>query len=129
MGKRRNALAAVIRQELAVARGTARAVLAAAEEASAEAERQRQATEESFPACIGQLTAEREVVRTDILRRYRHVVVPEMNLGQLCRVLRAEYLVDAKAITKVQGAPFTALELEEAYASVLSDATEEESGR
>jgi hypothetical protein len=71
VGKRRNALAAVIRQELAVARGTARAVLAAAEEASAEAERQRQATEESFPACIGQLTAEREVVRTDILRRYR----------------------------------------------------------
>ena len=47
----------------------------------------------------------------EIVRRYRHVVVPEMNLGQLCRLLRAEYLVDAKSITKVQGVPFTALEL------------------
>ena len=55
----------------------------------------------------------------EIVRRYRHVVVPEMNLGQLCRLLRAEYLVDAKSITKVQGAPFTALELEQAYAEVL----------
>jgi 2-oxoglutarate ferredoxin oxidoreductase subunit alpha len=55
----------------------------------------------------------------DILRRYRHVVVPEMNLGQLCQVIRGKYLVDATAITKVQGAPFTALELEDAYAAVL----------
>ena len=58
----------------------------------------------------------------DIVRGYRHVVVPEMNLGQLCRLLRAEYLVDAKPITKVQGVPFTALELEEAYAEVLTGA-------
>jgi 2-oxoglutarate ferredoxin oxidoreductase subunit alpha len=55
----------------------------------------------------------------EIVRRYRHVVVPEMNLGQLCRLLRSEYLVDAKSITKVQGVPFTALELEQAYAEVL----------
>jgi 2-oxoglutarate ferredoxin oxidoreductase subunit alpha len=55
----------------------------------------------------------------EIVRRYRHVVVPEMNLGQLCRLLRSEYLVDAMSITKVQGAPFTALELEQAYADVL----------
>ena len=58
----------------------------------------------------------------EIVRRYRHVVVPEMNLGQLCRLLRAEYLVDAKSITKVQGAPFTAHELEQAYAEVLAAA-------
>jgi 2-oxoglutarate ferredoxin oxidoreductase subunit alpha len=55
----------------------------------------------------------------DILRRYRQIVVPEMNLGQLCQVIRGKYLVDATAITKVQGAPFTALELEDAYAAVL----------
>ena len=36
------------------------------------------------------------------------VIVPELNLGQLCRIVRAEYLVDAKSITKVQGLPFTA---------------------
>jgi 2-oxoglutarate/2-oxoacid ferredoxin oxidoreductase subunit alpha len=58
----------------------------------------------------------------EIVRRYRHVVVPEMNMGQLCRLLRAEYLVDAKSITKVQGAPFTAHELELAYAEVLAAA-------
>jgi 2-oxoglutarate/2-oxoacid ferredoxin oxidoreductase subunit alpha len=55
----------------------------------------------------------------DIVRRYRHVLVPEMNLGQLCRLIRSEYLVDAKSIAKVQGVPFTALELEQAYADVL----------
>ena len=58
----------------------------------------------------------------EVLSRYRHVVVPEMNMGQLCRLLRAEYLVDAKPITKVQGVPFTALELEQAYAEVLAAA-------
>ncbi len=35
-----------------------------------------------------------------------------MNLGQLSRLLRAEFLVDAKAVTKVKGVPFTAGELE-----------------
>ena len=47
-------------------------------------------------------------------------VFPELNLGQLCRLVRAEYLVDAKAVTKVQGLPFTAVELEAAIASALS---------
>ena len=48
----------------------------------------------------------------DVLRRYPRVVVPELNLGQLSRLLRAEYLVDARSVTKVQGVPFTAGELE-----------------
>jgi 2-oxoglutarate ferredoxin oxidoreductase subunit alpha len=47
----------------------------------------------------------------DVLRRYERVLVPEMNLGQLTRVVRAEYLVDARCIQKVQGQPFTAGEL------------------
>jgi 2-oxoglutarate/2-oxoacid ferredoxin oxidoreductase subunit alpha len=55
----------------------------------------------------------------EILRRYRHVLVPELNLGQLTRILRAEYLVDAKVVTKVAGLPFTALELETAIAETL----------
>jgi 2-oxoglutarate ferredoxin oxidoreductase subunit alpha len=46
-----------------------------------------------------------------ILRRYRRVVVPEMNLGQLRMLLRAEYLVDARSISKVQGKPFKVAEL------------------
>jgi 2-oxoglutarate ferredoxin oxidoreductase subunit alpha len=47
----------------------------------------------------------------EILGRYDHVIVPEMNLGQLSSLLRAEYLVDAKVISKVMGQPFTAGEL------------------
>jgi len=47
----------------------------------------------------------------ELLQRYDHVVVPEMNLGQLTKLLRAEFLVDAKAISKVSGQPFTAAEL------------------
>jgi 2-oxoglutarate ferredoxin oxidoreductase subunit alpha len=47
----------------------------------------------------------------EILGRYEHVFVPEMNLGQLTALLRAEYLVDAKVIAKVMGQPFTAGEL------------------
>jgi 2-oxoglutarate ferredoxin oxidoreductase subunit alpha len=49
----------------------------------------------------------------DTLRQYRTVIVPEMNLGQLSRLVRAEFLVDARSITKVQGVPFRAAELEE----------------
>tara|TARA_Y100001968_G_scaffold116473_1_gene105843 strand:+ start:6205 stop:8016 length:1812 start_codon:yes stop_codon:yes gene_type:complete len=47
----------------------------------------------------------------DILRRYDKILVPELNLGQLVRILRAEYLVDARGCNKVQGLPFTVNEL------------------
>jgi 2-oxoglutarate ferredoxin oxidoreductase subunit alpha len=47
----------------------------------------------------------------DILRRYRTVLVPEMNLGQLVRLIRAEHLVDAIGFNKVQGRPFKVSEL------------------
>jgi 2-oxoglutarate ferredoxin oxidoreductase subunit alpha len=54
-----------------------------------------------FPANLG-----------EVLARYRKVLVPEMNLGQLSRLVRAEYLVDARSLTKVQGLPFSAGEIE-----------------
>src|SRR5262249_51717402 len=47
----------------------------------------------------------------DILGRYRRVLVPEMNLGQLVRVLRAEYLIDAVGFNKIQGRPFKVVEI------------------
>jgi 2-oxoglutarate ferredoxin oxidoreductase subunit alpha len=50
----------------------------------------------------------------EILDGYETVIVPELNLGQLSRILRSEYLVDAKAITKVRGIPFRAAEIEAA---------------
>ncbi|MBZ0267725.1 2-oxoacid:acceptor oxidoreductase subunit alpha [bacterium] len=50
----------------------------------------------------------------DILKRYRHVLVPELNLGQLTTVLRARYLVDAQVLSKMQGRPFRASEIVDA---------------
>ena len=50
----------------------------------------------------------------EVLKRYPKVLVPEMNLGQLAHQLRAEFLVDAKTVSKVRGLPFTASELEQA---------------
>jgi 2-oxoglutarate/2-oxoacid ferredoxin oxidoreductase subunit alpha len=50
----------------------------------------------------------------EVLKRYPKVLVPEMNLGQLAHQLRAEFLVDAKTVSKVRGVPFTAAELEQA---------------
>jgi 2-oxoglutarate ferredoxin oxidoreductase subunit alpha len=57
----------------------------------------------------------------DVLRRYQRVLVPEMNLGQLTRVIRAEYLVDARCISKVQGQPFTGAELAGQILSTLAE--------
>ncbi len=42
----------------------------------------------------------------DLLKRYNRVLVPEMNNGQLVKLLRAEYLVDAEGFSKVTGKPF-----------------------
>jgi 2-oxoglutarate ferredoxin oxidoreductase subunit alpha len=55
----------------------------------------------------------------DILRRYPRVLVPEMNLGQLSRLVRAEFLVDAQTVSKVRGVPFTSGELEAAILDTL----------
>ena len=55
----------------------------------------------------------------DVVRRHRKVLVPELNMGQLCKLIRGEYLVDATSLTKVQGVPFTALEVETAILAEL----------
>lgn len=49
----------------------------------------------------------------EILGRYRTVLVPELNLGQLSRLLRERYLVDALSLSKVQGKPFMVSEIVE----------------
>ena len=48
----------------------------------------------------------------EVLKRYRKVVVPEMNMGQLVWVLRAKYLIDAQGFNKIQGKPFKVSEVE-----------------
>ncbi len=50
----------------------------------------------------------------DLLERYDRVIVPEMNHGQLVRLLRAEYLIPAEGLSKVTGKPFKVTEVLEA---------------
>jgi len=62
-----------------------------------------------------------------ILRRYKKVLVPEMNLGQLVRMLRAEYLVDAIGFNKIQGRPFKVSEIAARCLKLLNGRMHEES--
>ncbi|MDT7623192.1 MAG: 2-oxoglutarate/2-oxoacid ferredoxin oxidoreductase subunit alpha [Pseudonocardiales bacterium] len=61
-----------------------------------------------FPANLG-----------EVLRRYKTVLLPEMNLGQLALMLRGRYLVDIKSYTKVSGLPFKAEELQNVFTDAL----------
>jgi 2-oxoglutarate ferredoxin oxidoreductase subunit alpha len=54
-----------------------------------------------------------------VLQGYPKVMVPEMNSGHLTRLVRAEFLVDAQAVAKVEGVPFTAAEVETAIEAAL----------
>jgi 2-oxoglutarate ferredoxin oxidoreductase subunit alpha len=54
-----------------------------------------------------------------LLKRYKKVLVPEMNMGQLVMILRAKYLVAAEGYNKIQGQPFKVSELEGKIAEVL----------
>jgi 2-oxoglutarate ferredoxin oxidoreductase subunit alpha len=63
-----------------------------------------------FPANLG-----------EVVTRYRRVLIPEMNLGQLTALIRAEFLVDARAITKVQGQRFLFSEIEAAVLALMEE--------
>ena len=63
-----------------------------------------------FPANLG-----------EVLARYRKVLVPEMNLGHLTSLVRAEFLVDARPISKVQGQRFLFAEVEAAVLALMED--------
>ena len=56
----------------------------------------------------------------DIMRRFKKVIVPELNLGQLSLILRAKYLLDVIAYGKVQGKPFQVSELREKFLEHLN---------
>ena len=55
----------------------------------------------------------------EILRSYPKVLVPELNMGQLLKLIRAEFLIDARGLNKVAGEPFKVSEVEEAILEVL----------
>ncbi|MCI0634248.1 MAG: 2-oxoacid:acceptor oxidoreductase subunit alpha [Actinobacteria bacterium] len=55
----------------------------------------------------------------EVVKRYRNVLIPEMNSGQLAMLIRAEHLVDAISFSKVQGQPIFAEELEQEILRVM----------
>ena len=55
----------------------------------------------------------------DVVRGYEHVLVPEMNLGQLLKLIRADFLVDAVGYNRVRGLPLRANEVEDAIWGML----------
>lgn len=59
----------------------------------------------------------------EVLSGFSRILVPEMNLGQLVRLLRDEFLVDAQPVAKVTGQPFTPAELQQVILSELGDDT------
>jgi len=56
----------------------------------------------------------------DVVKRYKRVIIPEMNLGQLALLVRAKYLVDAISLTKVQGQPFKSAEIADTIKDVIA---------
>jgi 2-oxoglutarate ferredoxin oxidoreductase subunit alpha len=55
----------------------------------------------------------------EVLKRYKKVLVPELNAGQLSVLLRDRFLVDAKGLNKIQGRPFLVSEIEEKIEQML----------
>lgn len=55
-----------------------------------------------------------------LLSRFKHVLIPEMNSGQLINIIRAKFLVDAQGLNKVKGLPFTVEEIKTKVKEILS---------
>lgn len=64
----------------------------------------------------------------EVLRSYKRVLVPELNLGQLRTILRAKYLLDVEGFNKVQGKPFQVREIEEKVLEILHSIQQSEGG-
>ncbi len=56
----------------------------------------------------------------DIMAGFDHVIVPELNMGQLLKILRAKYLVPATGLNKIKGLPFKVSEIEEGVEAILN---------
>lgn len=57
----------------------------------------------------------------EVLKRYKKVLIPEMNLGQLAMLIRAQFLIDAQSLTKVAGQPFKSTEIADAVKDVIAN--------
>ena len=57
----------------------------------------------------------------DVLKRYRRILVPELNAGQLAQVLRSKFAVEIVTLAKTQGRPFQVCEIENKIESLLKE--------
>jgi 2-oxoglutarate ferredoxin oxidoreductase subunit alpha len=55
----------------------------------------------------------------DIIKNFEHILIPELNNGQLIKIIRDQYLVDAKGFHKIMGVPFTKHEMVEEIKKML----------
>ncbi len=55
------------------------------------------------------------------IRNFKHVIVPEINLGQLIKIVRSEYLVDAQSYNVVKGLPLNSDDLRETILNTIKD--------
>jgi 2-oxoglutarate ferredoxin oxidoreductase subunit alpha len=55
----------------------------------------------------------------EIIKNFDKVMIPEINNGQLIKIIRDKYLVDAKGLNKIKGMPFTSAEIKEKIAEML----------
>jgi 2-oxoglutarate ferredoxin oxidoreductase subunit alpha len=54
-----------------------------------------------------------------LLRRFERVLIPELNLGQLAKMVQSTYLVPVESLGKIQGQPFMIAELEDKIRQLL----------
>ena len=55
----------------------------------------------------------------DLISKFDHVLIPEMNTGQLAMLIRSKYLVDAISLNKIQGLPFTVAEITDKVKEIM----------
>jgi 2-oxoglutarate ferredoxin oxidoreductase subunit alpha len=55
----------------------------------------------------------------EVLKSYDKVLIPEINNGQLIKIIRDKYLIDAQGLNKIKGMPFTSIEIKEKIAELL----------
>ncbi|MFQ5966406.1 MAG: 2-oxoacid:acceptor oxidoreductase subunit alpha [Acidimicrobiia bacterium] len=82
----------------------------------------RRVRDEGYPVAVAHLRYLNPFPRNlgEVVTSYEHVLVPEMNSGQLSKLLRAEYLVPAEGLNKVKGVPFYASEIEAKLLEILT---------
>jgi 2-oxoglutarate ferredoxin oxidoreductase subunit alpha len=65
----------------------------------------------------------------EIVKHYPRVLIPEGNLGQLAKLVRAEFLIDARSLSNMQGTPFRVAVVQAAINGLLEEVGSDTAGR